>query len=248
MSNPWSAPVIKPLSKLVEFFRIQLAGAPAERVEEAIAGIEEHVAEEIRVAVEPLKADLEALKGGAPVAAEGTDPFAEIREQIAALRARFDAIEIPPAPDLEALHKRLAAVEALAAKAAPRSRRRACCAPRHHRLTPHPQEPTMADSVPPSVVSLLKDIVGALVIQQAQIAELQGDRTTLVEANERLTAAVESLQSHAETVTGDTGLTSQLGDLSQVPMLQQQLAAAMPAPVEAAPVAAAQDAAIQAAA
>lgn len=92
----------------------------------------------------------------------------------------------------------------------------------------------MADSVPPSVVTLLKDIVGALVIQQAQIAELQGDRTTLVEASEKLTAAVDALQSHAESVTGDTGLTSQLGDLSQVPMLQQQLAAAMPAPVEAA--------------
>jgi len=94
----------------------------------------------------------------------------------------------------------------------------------------------MADSVPPSVVTLLKDIVGALVIQQAQIAELQGDRTTLLQANERLAVAVEGLQSHAESVTGDTGLTTQLGDLSQVPALQQTLAAAMPAPVEAAPV------------
>ena len=92
----------------------------------------------------------------------------------------------------------------------------------------------MADSVPPSVVSLLSELVGAVVMQQAQIAELQGDRTTLVETSEKLATAVADLQGHAETVTGDTGLTSQLGDLSQVPVLQQQLAAAMPAPVEAA--------------
>lgn len=106
----------------------------------------------------------------------------------------------------------------------------------------------MADSLPTNVVDLLKDLVGAVVVQQAQIAELQADRTTLVESSEKLAAAVTDLQSHAETVTGDTGLTSQLGDLSQVPVLQQQLTAAMPAPVEAAPVAAAQDPAIQAAA
>ncbi len=85
-------------------------------------------------------------------------------------------------------------------------------------------------------------------MQQEQIAELQADRTTLVEASEKLTAAVTDLQGHAETVTGDTGLTSQLGDLSQVPVLQQQLAAAMPASAEPAPVAASQEPAIQAAA
>lgn len=86
----------------------------------------------------------------------------------------------------------------------------------------------MADQVPPNVVSLLKEIVGALVMQQAQIAELQGDRTTLLETSEKLTAAVGALQSHAETVTGDAGLTSQLGDLSAVPALHEQLTAALP--------------------
>lgn len=94
----------------------------------------------------------------------------------------------------------------------------------------------MADSVPASVVSLLAELVGAVVIQQGQIAELQGDRTTLVQTSEKLAEAVTALQGHAETVTGDTGLTSQLGDLTKVPALQEQLAAAMPAPVEAAPV------------
>lgn len=95
----------------------------------------------------------------------------------------------------------------------------------------------MADSVPASVVSLLAELVGAVVIQQAQIAELQGDRTTLFQASEKLAEAVTALQGHAETVTGDTGLTSQLGDLTKVPALQEQLAAAMPAPAEVAPVA-----------
>ena len=95
----------------------------------------------------------------------------------------------------------------------------------------------MADSVPASVVSLLAELVGAVVIQQAQIAELQGDRTTLVQTSEKLAEAVTALQGHAETVTGDTGLTSQLGDLTKVPALQEQLATAMPAPAEVAPVA-----------
>lgn len=94
----------------------------------------------------------------------------------------------------------------------------------------------MADQVPASVVSLLAQLVDAVVIQQAQIAELQGDRTTLLQASEKLTAAVTQLQGHAESVTGDAGLTAQIGDLTQVPALQQTLAAVMPAPVEAAPV------------
>ena len=90
----------------------------------------------------------------------------------------------------------------------------------------------MAEQVPPNVVSLLKDLVGAVVMQQAQIAELQGDRTTLLEVTDRLTAAVTALEGHAETVTGDAGLTSQLGDLTTVPALHEQLAAALPAPAE----------------
>ena len=95
----------------------------------------------------------------------------------------------------------------------------------------------MADQVPASVVSLLAQLVDAVVIQQAQIAELQGDRTTLLQTSEKLTEAVTQLQGHAESVTGDAGLTAQIGDLTQVPALQQTLAAAMPAPAEAAPVA-----------
>jgi len=97
----------------------------------------------------------------------------------------------------------------------------------------------VADQVPPNVVSLLKEIVAALVMQQQQIAELQGDRTTLLETSEKLTAAVGALQSHAETVTGDAGLTSQLGDLSTVPALHEQLTAALPVQAEAEPAAAA---------
>lgn len=116
MSNPWSAPVTKPLSKLVEFFRVQIAGAPIANVEEAIAGIEEHVAEEIRVAVEPLREEISSLRGTAPaVAADAPDLFAEIREEIAALRARFDQIQPAPATDvsgdLKALHDRVVALE-----------------------------------------------------------------------------------------------------------------------------------------
>ena len=90
----------------------------------------------------------------------------------------------------------------------------------------------MAEQVPPNVVSLLKDLVGAVVMQQAQIAELQGDRTTLLEASQKLAADITVLESHAETVTGDSGLTSQLGDLSAVPALHEQLAAALPAPAD----------------
>ena len=90
----------------------------------------------------------------------------------------------------------------------------------------------MANQVPPNVVDLLKSLVGAIVIQQQQIAELQGDRTVLLEANEKLTAEIAALQGHAEIVTGDAGLTTQLGDLSAVPALQEQLAAALPAPAE----------------
>lgn len=88
----------------------------------------------------------------------------------------------------------------------------------------------MAEQVPPNVVSLLKDLVGAFVMQQAQIAELQADRTTLLETGDRLTAAVSALEEHAETSKGDAGLASQLGDLSAVPALRDQLAAALPAP------------------
>ena len=123
MSNPWSAPVIKPLSRFLGFLRVQLAGAPAEQAEDAVASIEEHfdgVVAPVVTRIEALEAEIKALRGEAPaVAAEAPDLFAEIREEIAALRARFDAIEIPPASDLEALHKRLAAVEAATAKAAP---------------------------------------------------------------------------------------------------------------------------------
>ena len=88
----------------------------------------------------------------------------------------------------------------------------------------------MAEQVPANVVSLLRDLVGAVVMQQAQIAELQGDRTTVLEVTDRLSAAVAALESHAETVTGDSGLTSQLGDLTTVPALHEQLAAALPTP------------------
>ncbi len=73
----------------------------------------------------------------------------------------------------------------------------------------------MASQVPPNVVDLLKSLVGAAVMQQAQIAELQADRTVLLEANEKLTAEIAALQGHAETLTGDAGLTTQLGDLSK---------------------------------
>ena len=92
----------------------------------------------------------------------------------------------------------------------------------------------MADQVPPNVVSLLKDLVGAIITQQAQIAELQADRTTLLETGEKLSADVAALQGHAETLTGDAGLTTQLGDLSAVPALHEQLAAALP-PTDPAP-------------
>lgn len=96
----------------------------------------------------------------------------------------------------------------------------------------------MADPVPPNVVSLLKDLVEAVVMQQAQIAELQTDRTTLLGSTEKIMTAVADLQSHAESVSGDAGLTSQLGDLSTVPALHEQLTAALPAPAETAPAAA----------
>lgn len=83
----------------------------------------------------------------------------------------------------------------------------------------------MADQVPANVVSLLRDLVDAVVMQQAQIAELQGDRTTIQ-------ADVAALQAHAENLVGDAGLTTQLGDLSTVPALHDQLTAALPAPAE----------------
>lgn len=90
----------------------------------------------------------------------------------------------------------------------------------------------MADQVPANVVSLLRDLVGAVVMQQAQIAELQGDRATLQ-------TDIAALQAHAETVVGDSGLTTQLGDLSAVSALHDQLVAALPAPADPAPEAAA---------
>jgi hypothetical protein len=58
--------VSNPLSKLVEFFRIQMSGAPVEHVEAAVAGIEKHVEAEISDAAAPTPA--------APAAA---DPAAE---------------------------------------------------------------------------------------------------------------------------------------------------------------------------
>jgi len=116
VSNPSSAPATSPLSRLVDFFRIQLAGAPVQRVEEAVAGIEQHVAEEIRAAIEPLREEISSLRGVAPaVAADAPDLFAEIREEIAAMRARIDQIQPAPATDvsgdLKALHDRLVALE-----------------------------------------------------------------------------------------------------------------------------------------
>lgn len=108
----------------------------------------------------------------------------------------------------------------------------------------------MVDKAPTNVVALLSDIVGAILVivprldaqdaklaelvnrdvaKDDQIAELQGDRTTTMQALESLLQKVADLQGHAETVTGETGLTSQLGDLSAVPALHDQLAAAMPA-------------------
>ncbi|WP_345820153.1 hypothetical protein ABC766_29540 [Methylobacterium fujisawaense] len=94
----------------------------------------------------------------------------------------------------------------------------------------------MAEQLPPNVVSLLKELVGAVITQQAQIAELQGDRTTQMQVTEGLEKSVAALQEHAETVAGETGLTSQLGDLSTVPALHDQLTAALPAPAaDAAP-------------
>ena len=47
-----------PLSKLVEFFRIQMSGAPVEHVEAAVAGIEQHVEAEISDAEARIKADV----------------------------------------------------------------------------------------------------------------------------------------------------------------------------------------------
>ena len=103
----------------------------------------------------------------------------------------------------------------------------------------------MADRIPVNVVEFAKTVVDAFVTQQAQIAELQNDRTTLLDLAQKLSARVDALEGHAETVTGETGLTSQLGDLSVLATLQERLSAAMPpaepeaaaapaAPVEAA--------------
>ena len=88
----------------------------------------------------------------------------------------------------------------------------------------------MADQASPNIVTLLRDLVGAVVMQQAQIAELQGDRTTQMQATEDLSTRVAALQAHTDAVVGDAGLTSQLGDLTSVPALHDQLTAALPAP------------------
>ncbi|MFC6790609.1 hypothetical protein ACFQE0_13930 [Methylobacterium komagatae] len=139
MSNPWSAPVVKPLSKLLKFIRVQMAGAPAADAEDAVDSIAEHFADEIRAAVEPLKEEnaalrreIETLKGLVPSAAsDATDLFAPIREEIAELRVALEkalSAAATPADEVvaavKALHERVTALEkprpaaAVAARAA----------------------------------------------------------------------------------------------------------------------------------
>lgn len=108
-----------PLSKVVDFFRIQLPGAPVKSLEEAVAGIEEHLAAEISAAVEPLKDEIAALKGEAPaVTTAGGDALSDLKQQVADLRADLDKVQSAAAgdvsSDIKALHDRLAAVEASA--------------------------------------------------------------------------------------------------------------------------------------
>lgn len=127
MSNPWSPPASNPLSRFVDFIRIQLAGAPIERVEEAVAGIEEHVAAEIRAAVAPLEAEIAALKGGSPtVVANGADALAELRQQVEEIRDGLGKVQSAASGDVSAdlkkLHDRLTAVEAAAKPAAAQAR------------------------------------------------------------------------------------------------------------------------------
>lgn len=95
----------------------------------------------------------------------------------------------------------------------------------------------MADRIPVNVVEFAKSVVDAFTTQQAQIAELQSDRTALLDLAQKLAARVDALEGHAETVTGDAGLTSQLGDLSTLTALQDRLTAIMP-PTETGPAAA----------
>ncbi|MFC6790608.1 hypothetical protein ACFQE0_13925 [Methylobacterium komagatae] len=115
----------------------------------------------------------------------------------------------------------------------------------------------MADAINPNLVNLLRIMVGAHVIAQGQIGENQNEIADLKSKNadlearfadqgetilamskvlDKLASTVAELQGHAETVVGESGIATQLGDLNELPALQEQLAAAMPAPVEAAPV------------
>lgn len=87
----------------------------------------------------------------------------------------------------------------------------------------------MSDQIPANVANLLKNLVGAVIAQQTAINELRDGRALQADTNQRLTDAIAALQGHAETVAGETGLTVQLGDLSVVPTLQEQLTAAVPA-------------------
>jgi hypothetical protein len=82
-----------------------------------------------------------------------------------------------------------------------------------------------------SLITFLRAVVDAFRTQQAQIAELQANVAVLQNDNAALTARVTALEGHAETVTGVTGITADL-DQSAIADLQDQLAAAMPAPAE----------------
>lgn len=88
----------------------------------------------------------------------------------------------------------------------------------------------MADRIA-SLITFLRAVVDAFRTQQAQIAELQGTVAALQGENAALAARITSLEGHAETVTGVTGITTDL-DQSSIADLQDQLAAAMPAPAE----------------
>ncbi|MCJ2107880.1 hypothetical protein MKK70_21375 [Methylobacterium sp. E-041] len=87
-----------PLSKLVAFFRIQMSGAPVEHLENAVSSIEEHVAAEIEAALKPIR-----------------DDVATMRAEFEALKSGAVAAVAPASTDLtdtlDALHRRLEAVE-----------------------------------------------------------------------------------------------------------------------------------------
>lgn len=87
----------------------------------------------------------------------------------------------------------------------------------------------MSDQISANVAKLLTTLVSTVIAQQSAINELRDGRALQTDTNQRLTDAIAALQGHAETVAGESGLTVQLGDLSVVPTLQDQLTAAVPA-------------------